>query len=359
MRNLTAIVRFQGSEAILELIDPYQVESVSLGGRSLPLAADYTAAVMLALAEARIDRLGLVRLFNPSRYNATANLNFAQPYDPARIPVLMVHGLQSSPATFAPMFSQLMQDSEIRRNYQFWVFSYPSGYPYPYTASLLRRELDSVKSRYPDSKNMVIIGHSMGGLLSRLMVTDAGEDLWLKAFGRPPSEVPFGGNSRDILLNALVFTAREEISRAIFIAAPHRGSELASSWIGSTAARLVRIPALIADTRDLALSAASADVSGLLMRNAPNSIGTLSPRNPFVLEVDKLPIVPSVPYHSIIGDRGKGNTPDSSDGVVAYWSSHLEGAASEKIIPSNHTAHQHPDGIAEVRRILLLHLTDM
>ena len=90
---------------------------------------------MLGMSKARVDKLGLVRLLLPSRYNDTANLNFIQPYDPKRIPVLFVHGLDSTPATFAPMYFKLLQDPEIRKNYQFWVFSYPSGYPYPYSAS--------------------------------------------------------------------------------------------------------------------------------------------------------------------------------------------------------------------------------
>ncbi|NJM38630.1 MAG: alpha/beta hydrolase, partial [Akkermansiaceae bacterium] len=61
-----------------------------------------------------------------------------------------------------------------------------------------------------------------------------------------------------------------------------------------------------------------------------------------------------VPHHSIIGDRGKGDTPNSSDGVVAYWSSHLNSAASEKIVPAGHGAFDHPEAITELRRILLL-----
>lgn len=356
LRNLTALVRFEGNLARLELIDPYQVEQVSLNGHYRRLSADYGAAIMLGMSKARIDKLGLARLLRPSRYNDTANLNFMQPYDPKRIPVLLVHGLDSAPTTFAPMYFKLLQDPKIRKHYQFWVFSYPSGYPYPYSASLLRRELDEVKRTYPGHKNMVIIGHSMGSLISRLMVTDVGDKLWVKAFGHPPSETKFTGHSREMLFNVLVFNDRKEIDRAVFYSAPHRGSMIATNWIGRTASRLVKMPGLIADVRNLAISAATADVAGLAMQNAPNSIGTLSPTNPFVLEINKHPIAPRIPYHSIMGDRGKGDTPNSSDGVVAYWSSHLDGAVSEKIVSSGHGSHENPEGIAEARRILLLHL---
>jgi pimeloyl-ACP methyl ester carboxylesterase len=268
----------------------------------------------------------------------------------------MVHGLDSTPATFAPMYFQLLQDPTIRENYQFWVFSYPSGYPYPYSASLLRRELDHVKRDFPDHKNMVIIGHSMGSMISRLMVTDAGDKLWIKAFGHTPSETKITGHSRQLLLDTLVFSDRKEIDRAVFYSGPHRGSILATNWVGRIASRLVKMPGLVADVRNAAFSVATADVAGLAMQSAPNSIGTLSPANPFVVEVNKIPIAPRVPYHSIMGDRGKGDTPDSSDGVVAYWSSRLDGAVSEKIVPSGHSSHEHPEGIEEARRILLLHL---
>jgi hypothetical protein len=97
-----------------------------------------------------------------------------------------------------------------------------------------------------------------------------------------------------------------------------------------------------------------------VLDRAPNSIDTLSPTNNFVREVNKLPVVPSIPFHSIMGDRGKGGNKDktkpvSTDGFVPYWSSHLDGFASEKIVPSHHSAHQHPEGMQEVVRILKLH----
>jgi pimeloyl-ACP methyl ester carboxylesterase len=356
VRNLTAVVRFTGSTAALELVDPYQVETIPFAGRSRPLAADYGAAVMLALSKSRIDKLGLVRLLRPSRYDNTAHLNFTQPYDPKRIPVLMVHGLDSTPATFAPMYFHLLEDPEIRRNYQFWVFSYPSGYPYHYSAALLRRELDSVQHDFPGHRGIVIIGHSMGGIISRLMLTDAGDRLWIKAFGKPPAKTSATGLSRKLLEEILIFSDRREIDRAIFFSAPHRGSGLAVNPIGSLFARLVRMPGTLADVRNVALSLATADQAGLMIQAAPNSIGTLSPRNPFVLAVNEIPVTPRVPHHSVVGDRGKGDTPQSSDGVVPYWSSHMKAAASEKIVPSGHGSHAHPQGIEEAQRILKLHL---
>jgi hypothetical protein len=137
---------------------------------------------------------------------------------------------------------------------------------------------------------------------------------------------------------------------------PHRGSDLASNWIGRIGASLVRMPLMIATIPLTTISVATTGHAVAPIKRIPNSIDTLSPKNRFVLEMNKLPITPGIPYYSIIGDRGRGDTPKSSDGVVAYWSSHLDGAESEKIVPSGHGSPRDPAAIAEVDRILRLNL---
>jgi pimeloyl-ACP methyl ester carboxylesterase len=359
--SLTAVLRFDGKTATLELHDPLETERIAIAGRQPALAANFSAPVTFTMAVARPDKLGLTRLLNPQKYSDTARLIRLQKYDPDRIPVLFVHGLQDTPATWAPMYHSLLQDPELRDRYQFWVFSYPSGYPYPYSASLLRKELDGVKRAFPDHKDMVIVGHSMGGIISRLMVTDAGEKIWRDIFSKGPDEMNIPGASRQILRDSLLFSHRSEIDRAIFLSAPHRGSEIASNWIGRLGSRLVRMPTFLADARNAVASVMTVDAASLQLDRAPNSIDTLSPDNRFVKAVNRIPVKQGIPFHSVMGDRGKGGNKDktrpvSSDGVVPYWSSHLDGAVSEKIVPSNHSSHQHPEGIAEVHRILKSHL---
>ena len=353
------MLRFDNAHsATLELLDPLNRESIAIAGYFPTLGANFTAPVALVLAETRIDRLGLVRLLNPRKFSNTARLVRLQNYDRNRIPVLMVHGLRDTPATWMPMYQQLLSDPELRDGYQFWIFSYPSGLPYPHTAALLRRELDGVRQAFPDHKDLVLVGHSMGGMISRLMVTDAGETIWTGMFGAGPNEVDLQGNSRQLLLDALVFDKRDEVDRTVFIATPHRGSMLAANRIGRIVSRLVRLPIYLRDVGKDVAAVLSADTAGLELNLAPNSIDTLRPNNRFVRVVNEIPVHPGVPFHSIIGDRGRGDTPDSSDGVVAYWSSHMEGAASETIVPSNHSAHQNPEAIEEVKRILKLHLME-
>ncbi|MBK1880912.1 alpha/beta fold hydrolase [Luteolibacter pohnpeiensis] len=362
---LTAIIRFTGQRpALLEFHDPVEERLISLNGHSVQLAANFTAPAALLLSVDRPDKLGLIRLLNPQKYSATARISRLQPYDPKRIPVLLVHGLQDSPASWAPLYFTLLEDPQIRDHFQFWVFSYPSGYPYPYSASLLRNELDGISKVFPDHQKIVLIGHSMGGVISRLMVTDAGETIFRNLLGHGPDEIKIRGTSRQILIDSYVFNHRTDIGRVVFISTPHQGSEIASNWIGRISTRLVRLPSFIQDTLVAVSSVVTADVSAIQLNRAPSSIDTLSPTNAFVHEINQLPIATGIPFHSIMGDRGKGGNfdhtkPISTDGVVPYWSSHLNGANSEKIVPSNHSAHQNSEGIEEVRRILKLHLKNL
>jgi pimeloyl-ACP methyl ester carboxylesterase len=352
----TGIIRFRGHFAELEFFQPLVTDRVSLDGHSYPLAADITAPLAVGLTRERPEKLGLSRLLRPEKYADTARLTRLQVYDPKRIPVIFVHGLQDTPASWTPLINALYEDPEIRRRYQFWVYSYPSGYPYPYSAALFRAELDGVDRAFPDHTGIVLIGHSMGGMISRLMITDADQKIWDHFFGKPPSETALSSETRELLVKSLIFNHRPEVKRVIFMSTPHRGSDLASNWMGRFAATFVKIPLLVATVPITAITAATQDPGAVQAKRLPNSIDTLSPHNRFVLEVNKLPITPGIPYHSIIGDRGHGDTPNSSDGVVAYWSSHLDGAQSELIVPSNHSSPANPEAIAEVRRILRLHL---
>ena len=135
---------------------------------------------------------------------------------------------------------------------------------------------------------------------------------------------------------------------------PHRGSDLASNWLGRIGSMLVRTPTRLLAIGRVLRQDVKPDPAALQLKRFPNSVDTLAPNNRFVVAINKIPITPGIPYHSIVGDRGRGDTPNSSDGVVAYWSSHLNGARSEFIAPCNHSSPLNPEAIAEVHRILKL-----
>ena len=356
--GLTAAVRFDGRKCEIILRDPLSVETLRLDGHTYPLAADFQAPLSLALAELDPKKKEISALFKPDEYAGTARLARLQPYDPDKIPVLFIHGLSNSQATWMPMINSLRNDPTIRGNYQFWVFSYPSGAAYPIPAAKLRRQLDLIKKRYPDHKKIVVVGHSMGGMISRTLITDSGMTLWNTAFDKPPGQMGFDEQSRLLLSEMLIYKARTDIARVIYASASHRGSKHASGFFGRLGAKLVgeSVPGHVISDEAIAASRSEA-------KRIPNSVEVLDPDSPFLLAVDTLPPKPGIPYHSIIGDRGKGGNlnhtkPQSTDGIVPYWSSHLDGAQSEIIIPSKHWTILHPEGIAEVNRILRLHLRE-
>jgi hypothetical protein len=202
---------------------------------------------------------------------------------------------------------------------------------------------------------MVVIGHSMGGSISRLLITDSGRHIWDRLFTVPPERMEVTPEHKHILTESSIFTHRPEIGRVIFISAPHRGSTLASSWIGRLASLLVEMPADLVRIGQEEAQYERHSAGDQHLDRFPDSIDTLAPNNDFVLALNTVPIKSGIPYHTIAGDRGRGDAPNSSDGIVPYWSSHLPDAQSEKIVPSHHDAHQHPLAIEEVHRILMLH----
>jgi pimeloyl-ACP methyl ester carboxylesterase len=359
--GLTALLKFNGRRAELQLVDPLDRESVSLDGRTYPLAGDYQAPLELALAELHVRERELGGFLRPQKVSDKARLARLQPYNPRKIPVLFIHGLTNSPATWAPVLEFLRTDPSIRQNFQFWFYAYPSGLPYNFAAAKLREQIAGIRRRHPDAKEIIVVGHSMGGMIARLLVTDSGDKLWNTYFAKPPGEVPLSDKARPIVTGSLIFNATPGIARAIFVSASHRGSHRARGFWANFGTSVIGSPlddeGMFAEVRPYLRPEALERSRGHL----PNSLQLLDPDNLFVSAVAELPIHQGIPYHSIIGDRGRGGyldrtEPVSNDGLVPYWSSHIEGATSERVIPAGHWTHLHPLAMAEIKRILLEHI---
>jgi pimeloyl-ACP methyl ester carboxylesterase len=350
--SVSVIARFEGRQCVLEFYDPLDKETVSFHGRTVPLAADFTVPLAVMLQETDPGKHELWRVLNPEKYADTAAIEQLQPFNPNKTVVLVIHGLKDSQATWTPMINTLRGDPVIRKHYQFWFYSYPSGYPFPYSAAILRQELDDVEKQYPKMKPMVVIGHSMGGCISRLLLTDSGNKLCNEIFGRPFDEVPLSPHVREYFREELFFKHRPEIGRVIFIAAPLRGSNMATGLLSSLANMLIREPTLGSQASKEMLRATNAMEPELRPMRRANSVDSLSPKSRFLHAMNDIPMTPGVPYNTIIGDRGRGDSPNSSDGVVPYWSSHMDNAQTENIVPSGHIAHQDPHAIQDVLHIL-------
>jgi len=349
---VTTVLDFPGEEVTLSLIDPTQKTMSRIAAKDRTLDADFSAPLAYYPQKSELWE-GLMGALRVSQHMGTTGLYMLQPYDPDRIPLIFVHGLISTPRMWRNVINEIEVDPVLRERYQCWVFSYPTGNPQLYSALRLREELQKVQRRYPDSKNMVLVGHSMGGILSRNQVTTIDREAW-DVIGRDKAASFFANvPSGSLVARATTFNANAHVDRAIFICTPHRGSEMAIGNLGELAIRLISLPGEIVSSAAGTVGSSMAIVTGDPKR-MPTSIDGLSPRNPALKVLDSRSI--EVPHHSIIGDRGKGDTPDSSDGVVKYWSSHLATAQSEKIVPGPHGACELPETIEELRRLLHLHL---
>ncbi len=244
---------------------------------------------------------------------------------------------------WTPLVMDLLADEAIRSRYQIWFFYYPTGQPVPLSALQLREALDAAVAAHGPVKPMVLVGHSMGGILSRAQVSRVG---LAEAEGMVPGVAELPEDS--LVRRALVFEPRADVGRAVFLFTPHRGSRLASNSLGAWGVRLIRLPDTLINEVDGLLETLAGQYGGRL----PTSIQGLSPDSRFLRALDDTK--PVVPTHTVLGDRGRGELWTSSDGVVPYTSAHLPIAESELVVPAGHGGFDHPQAVAELKRILKL-----
>ncbi len=338
--TVLAAPRATGAEFLVTAVDPDDVPRVELGERELPVARNLEAALDETRAVGPGMFSGLRYMLRTDRFT-NPRLTFLEPYDPKKIPVVLVHGLMSTPRMWESTVKGLLADPELRRRFQFWFFYYPTGQPVPLSALLLREALDEAIRQHNVRQRVVVIGHSMGGLLARALVTGispAQAEIILPGVSALPVD--------HVVRRALIFEPRRDVRRVIFIATPHRGSELANHGISGLGIRLIRLPRWVES--ELTSIVGSPFIGP--GRRLPTSIHGLSPSSPFLEVLNASPL--AVPVHSIIGTRGAGDIATSSDGVVPYSSAHLPDAESEVVVPTGHGAFRHPEALAEIVRIL-------
>lgn len=371
---ITAVARFPGEtlEQVLSTFqvevvgyDPYRQDMVEIAGAQIPLAANFTSGYGLWLARSGFARQSLLTLVGRGDVLEQPHVYLLQPFDPDRRIVVMLHGLASSPEAWINVANEVLGDETLRRNYQIWQVYYPTNLPLPVNNQAIRQAIEQTLANFDPqgtskaSRDMVLLGHSMGGVLSRLMLSSSGDHLWDAVLERYKIKGTRLEMARASLGPYLYFDPLPQVSRAIFVAAPHRGTPFAENRVSRWAAGLVKLPvSMLGRLRNVAqilvdpISATPGDLVRPL-----NSIDNLSNQDPFIKATADLPISPQVRYHSIIGNH----TPDlevllSSDGVVPYASSHLPSAESELVVPSGHSVQETPQAIVEIRRVLHEHL---
>ena len=284
-------------------------------------------------------------------------LDLRRPYERGEIPVVMIHGLWGKPRLWGQMVAELDADPALRRRYQFWTFRYASGDAIPYSAHQLRQSLRRARRTFdPEGTDaafdrMVVVGHSLGGILAKMMVQESGSRLWQTVCGRPIDQLAGPAEDRRLLEQAFSYNPVPEVRRVIFITTPHRGSPLATRPVRGIATQLVTG------------QAASSGPSRSCRRTTSSTCSLAgSSRKTRRVRTSSFPgtrccwlcaIARSIRQSAAIRSSRNfvtrlARAPPT--GIVPYWSSHLEGVDSELLVHGLHTCLNHPAVIREVRR---------
>jgi pimeloyl-ACP methyl ester carboxylesterase len=349
----------------LELYSAFDATPVQIGAHRVPLETDTSTALAYGLNQSTLWRLGMQQFLSFKELVPT-DIYAIQPYERGKIPVVFVHGTFSSPVWWAEMVNTLYADTEIQKHFQFWQFTYNSGNPTTYSAQKLRKSLTArlseldPKGEDPALRQMVLIGHSQGGLLAKLCATDTGDTL-LRAVLKT-NRLEDLGLTPDLQLRLREYLCVEAlpfIKRVVFISTPHRGSYLASSFTRRLARKFVTLPGRLVNL--------TSEFTGMTeklelpkdLKGVPTSLDSMSPRNPVQLALAEIPLAEGIKGHSIIAVKGDGDVREGKDGVVAYESAHVDYVESELVVRGPHSCQGMPPTIEEVRRILRKHLESL
>ena len=354
---------------VLELHNPLDSTDIDLNARNVPLQSDLSTPLAYFLDNPKFREQTNSNLFllDPNKSEKLRGVYMLEPYDPNRIPVVMVHGLWSSPLTWMPMFNDLRSFQELRRNYQFWFYQYPTGQPFWVSATQMRSDLFELRrtldpnGSHPLLDNMVLVGHSMGGLVSRMQTIESGEEFWRILSDEPYEKVRGDEKERQRLAAALFFHPNSAIKRVVTIGTPHRGSDYANDYTRWVGRYVITLPSSITEMGNSLIRQNPGFFRNTDLLTTTTSIDSLSPGSPIFPAMLRARRAPWVNYHNIIGvvEKSKwfGTDAADSDGIVGVDSAHMDDVDSEILVQSKHQdIHRTARTVLEVRRILVEHL---
>ena len=372
LENVEEGIRTGRMEGRLTLHTTQENTSVTVGNRAVPLEYALTAALADTLEGSQAYAIELKALFagdfkilkDTARFKD--NVFLMAPYRPGRIPLVLVHGTASSPARWAQMLNEIFNDRELWNRYQVWLFTYNTGNPILYSGGILTQGLRSVVQQLDPTgtdgalRKMVVIGHSQGGLLTKLTAIDSGNRFWDRAFTVPIDQVDVSSDTRELLRRSFFYEPLPFVNRVVFISTPHRGSHLSGGYITDMLRRLISLPFTLLNPLQEAFQRNPEAVTTRAMKaEIPRSTDNMNPDSEFIKTFSSIPIAPGISAHSIIAVANPEDPKaEWDDGVVAFSSAQIDGVASELVVHSGHSAQESPLAIEEVRRILVENLKD-
>lgn len=354
-----------GPEFQLKLHDPYKHEKVTVAGKQYALAANFSAPYGLWLAENNLGRAAYLVLIDRDDNLIMPHLYMLEPYNPKKKVIVLIHGLASSPEAWIRLTNDIMGDPVLRENFQVWQVFYSTNMPILESRfqinALVQQGFARVANNAPAKKDAVLVGHSMGGVIARLMVSQA--DITQDAFKLVQNTRIAQFKDNPLFKVRLQMQPIPNFTRAIFLATPHRGTEYADRWHTKLARKIIRIPGAFlgafADTLqgEIGLKDFVKELGHDLIQNGPSD---LSENSKFTALTKDIQPSKNIKFHSIIGNTvDTQDTKLMSDDIVSYESAYLEGAVSSKVIKGGHSIQETPEAVLELRRILRLHLTEL
>ncbi|ENV14318.1 alpha/beta fold hydrolase [Acinetobacter schindleri] len=354
-----------GPEFQLKLHDPYKHEKVTVAGKQYALAANFSAPYGLWLAENNLGRAAYLVLIDRDDNLIMPHLYMLEPYNPKKKVIVLIHGLASSPEAWIRLTNDIMGDPVLRENFQVWQVFYSTNMPILESRfqinALVQQGFARVANNAPAKKDAVLVGHSMGGVIARLMVSQA--DITQDAFKLVQNTRIAQFKDNPLFKARLQMQPIPNFTRAIFLATPHRGTEYADRWHTKLARKIIRIPGAFlgafADTLqgEIGLKDFVKELGHDLIQNGPSD---LSENSKFTALTKDIQPSKNIKFHSIIGNTvDTQDTKLMSDDIVSYESAYLEGAVSSKVIKGGHSIQETPEAVLELRRILRLHLTEL
>lgn len=360
--------------AVLRLFDPQQQTVVRTKTGTAPLESDLTVPIAYYLQHPLLntDLISTATLLDANIAADYHGFYMLEPFDPAKIPVVMVHGLWSNPVTWMKMFNDLNSNRWIRKNYQFWFYMYPTGQPFWLSGTEMREDLKQLRRDVDANgesaalREVILVGHSMGGLVARMQTVASGQSFWELVSDYPLDQMRGDAETIQQIRNLVYFEPDPNIKKVVTIATPHRGSKYANNLTRWLSQKFFTLPTEFSEDLEQFLR----ENQDLLKANKkimiPTSVDSLAPDSPFIYALANAQPNPEVQYHNVIGTDSLSRLFDSigkkdpGDGVVSIQSAELPGAISRIVVPSDHgDVHQHPQTILEVKRILLENLVEM
>ena len=354
------------AEFEIKLLDPYKYDRVEIANKNYPLAANFSAPYGMWLAENNLGLSAYLTLIDRDSRLTMPHLYMLEPYNPNKKIIVLVHGLASSPEAWIGVTNDIMGDPILRDKYQVWQIFYSTNMPILESRyqiyAILTQAFNKLNPSDAAAKDVVLIGHSMGGIISRLLVSQQNV--------APQAMKLMTARQRQQLLKEPLILARlnmqpiPNFSRAIFMSAPHRGTQYAELWFTRAARKIIKIPGAFLGAITEGFTTLNINPADFLesfkdgfIQNGPSD---LSYKSKFIAMTKDVMPRKGFKFHSIMGNITDSSDPKvMNDGIVPYESSHLDGALSEKVIHGGHSIQETPEAILELRRILRLHLDEL